>query len=109
MSGRVQISRIVYRYLVVALAINVYLAPGQTVSEKLENALHTMFGAVLEPLQSWTAFQNFYAHLNESGAIHVIKVAGLCKAISYTLRRKNQRRMRVAEEETDEKKKKKKK
>ena len=108
MSGRVQVSRIVYRYLVVALAINVYLAPGQTVTEKLENALQTMFGAVLEPLQSWTTFQNFYAHLNESGAIHVIKFAGLCKAISYTLRRKNQRRMRAAEEEeTDEKKKKK--
>tara|TARA_B100000519_G_scaffold180229_1_gene171595 strand:+ start:853 stop:1170 length:318 start_codon:yes stop_codon:yes gene_type:complete len=98
-----QTSQIVYRYLIVALAINVYISPGSTVSERLENALQTVFGSVLEPLQSWTKFQHFYMHMSESGALGVLKFAGLCKVISYMLKRKN--RARDAMERTEKKKK----
>jgi len=87
----VQIPRIVFRYLVVALALNVYMAPGATVADKLENAFANMFGSMVRPLSSWTKAKEFYTVLETTGAVAVLKVALLCKAIAYTLRRKNSR------------------
>ena len=90
-SFSVQIPRIIFRYLVVALALNVYMAPGATVADKLENAFANMFGSMVRPLSSWTKAKEFYTVLETTGAVAVLKVALLCKAIAYTLRRKNSR------------------
>ena len=90
-SFSVQIPRIIFRYLVVALALNVYMAPGATVADKLENAFANMFGSMVRPLSSWTRAKEFYTVLETTGAVAVLKVALLCKAIAYTLRRKNSR------------------
>ena len=71
---KMQIPKLVFRYLLVAYALNLYMAPGSTLPEKMTHASERMLG-FLATFQSFESVKVWYGQLEASGGLGILKFA----------------------------------
>ena len=91
----IKIPKIIYRYFMIALAVNIYLANGRTITEKIENAVVEPLYEVLKHVvkDPKEFIKGYYENMEKTGALSILKIALLSKLVAMYFRRRVTKRI----------------